>query len=49
MPDDPAEMAAQAKRCRRLAQWCSGSMRDSMNTMADDYELRQKAAKAPGT
>jgi hypothetical protein len=47
MSDDPDEMAAQAKRCRRLAKWCTGEMRDSMNFIADDYEERERAAKAP--
>lgn len=46
MPDDPTEMAAQAKRCRRLARWCNGSLKASMNIMADDYEAREKAAKS---
>jgi hypothetical protein len=45
MPDDPVEMAALAKRCRRLAQWCSGPTKASMNIMADDFEAREKAAK----
>ena len=46
MPDDPMEMAVQAKRCRRLAGLCSGSIKDEMSTMARDYETREKAAKS---
>ena len=46
MPDDPSEMAAQAKRCRRLARWCSGSTKNSLTIMADDYDARESAAKA---
>ena len=33
-------MGAQAKRCRRLASSCNGWMRDSLNSMADDYQGR---------
>ena len=46
MPDDPAEMAAQATRCRRLAKWSSGAVRDSLQLMADDYQARGKAAQS---
>ena len=45
MPDNPLEMAAQAKRCRRLAKWCSRSIKHSINLMAEDYEAREKAAR----
>jgi hypothetical protein len=48
MADDPAEMAAQAVRCRRLAKWCSASMKASMIMMAEDYENRALAAKTLG-
>ena len=44
VPDDEAEMAVQAKRFRRLAKWCSGTIKHSLNMMADDYEERAQAA-----
>jgi hypothetical protein len=49
MADDPAEMAAQAIRCRRLAKWCNGPMKASMIMMAEDYQIRAQVAKSPGS
>lgn len=46
MIDDPAEMAAQARRCRRLAKWSNGVVKSSLLMMASDYETREKAARA---
>jgi hypothetical protein len=48
MPDDPTEMAAQARRCRRLARWCSGSTKNALTLMADDYDAREIAAASKG-
>ena len=45
MPDDPAEMAAQAGRCRRLAKYASGQIKNTLSLLADDYERRQRTAE----
>ena len=45
MTDDPAEMAAQARRCRRLATYASGQTKNTLSLLADDYEQRQKTAE----
>jgi hypothetical protein len=47
MADDPTEMAALARRCRRLARSCSASTKNALTIMADDYDARESAAKAP--
>jgi hypothetical protein len=45
LKDNPAEMAVQAQRCRRLAKSSSGSTRNSLLLMATDYDAREKAAR----
>ena len=45
MPDDPAQMAAQARRCRRLAKYADGQVRDTLELLAEDYEKREKTAQ----
>jgi hypothetical protein len=38
-------MAAQARRCRRLASYATGRTQNTLELLADDYEQRQKAAE----
>jgi hypothetical protein len=38
-------MAAQARRCRRLAKYADGQVRDTLELLAEDYEKRQKTAE----
>ena len=48
VPDDPESLAAQARRCRRLARTCEDERsRFSLTQMAEDYEAREKAAREP--
>jgi len=51
MLDEPAEMAAQARRCRRLMRNATGQMRETLRLLAADYDQRQQAAEnaADGT
>jgi hypothetical protein len=47
LPDDPADMAIQAKRCRRLASNCADQQTsEGVNQLAEEYERR--AAKQEG-
>lgn len=45
MSDDPAKMAAQARRCRRLANLSSGSVKTALLKLAEDYQRREEAAR----
>jgi hypothetical protein len=38
-------MAAQARRCRRLATYATGRTQSTLELLAEDYEHRQKAAE----
>jgi len=43
LPDDPAEMAAQAGRWRRLADLAAEQIGETSRRLAADYEQREKA------
>jgi hypothetical protein len=43
--DEPVEMAAQARRCRRLMRTATGQMRETLRLLAADYDQRRQAAE----